>query len=115
MLKKLYWTSTILLCLSMLITGILYFVFYNTLVEYFNNYGYPTYLIYPLGILKIAGAMAIMYHRHIFLRDLAYAGFLYNFILAFFTHVMIKEFDPFPSIFLILLAISYFTGRKIRP
>jgi len=35
--------------------------------------------------------------------------------LAFFAHYMINEFDPFPTMSLILLFSSYFTGRKVRP
>lgn len=115
MLKKLYWSSTILLCAMMLLTGIFYFVFYDKLVVYFNSYDYPIYLIYPLAVLKILGALTILYHKQQFLRELAYAGFLYNFILAFFAHIMIGEMDPFPTISLLLLGVSYFTGKKIRP
>lgn len=112
--KNIYWISTILLFSMLLLTGILYFIFYDTLVIYFKRYGYPTYLIYPLGIAKILGSIIILYNRNKFLRKLAYTGFFFNFILAFFAHVMIGEFDPFPAISLILLLTSYFTGKKAR-
>jgi DoxX-like protein len=112
--KNIYWISTIILFSLLILTGILYFVFYDTLVAYFKRYGYPSYLIYPLGVAKIIGAVIILYNKNKFLIELAYAGFLFNFILAFFAHVMIGEFDPFPSISIILLLTSYFTGKKIR-
>ncbi|NND52211.1 MAG: DoxX family protein [Flavobacteriaceae bacterium] len=98
----------------MIITGLWYFVCYEDLVIYFESYGYPVYLIYPLAILKIAGSMVILININRFLVELAYAGFLFNFILAFFAHLMINEFDPFPTLSLILLIISYCTGKSIR-
>lgn len=96
-------------------TGILYFVYYDILVAYFKRYGYPIYLIYPLALAKIVGSIVILVNKNKLLKDLAYFGFFFNFILAFFAHYMIAEFDPFPTIFLVLLLISYFTGKKVRP
>jgi hypothetical protein len=87
-------------------------VYYNRLVAYFISYGYPTYLIYPLAIAKIVGSIVILFNKNKLLVELAYFGFFFNFILAFFAHVMIGEFDPFPTIFMILLLVSYFTGKK---
>jgi len=113
--KYIYWISTIVLFGMLIVTGILYFVYYDTLVIYFKSYGYPSYIIYPLAIAKIGGSVIILYNKHKFLKELAYMGFFYNFILAFFAHYMINEFDPFPAIFLILLVVSYFTGKKMRP
>ena len=113
--KYIYWISTILVFGEFIIAGIWYFLYYQDLVEYFNKYGYPTYLIYPLGIAKIIGSIVILWNKNKFLKELAYAGFFFNLILAFFAHFMIGEFDPFPTISLILLLVSYFTGRKIRP
>ena len=113
--KNIYWISTITLFSLLILTGVMYFIFYKTLVAYFTRYGYPIYLIYPLGIAKILGSIAILYNKNKFLKELAYAGFFFNFILAFFAHLMIGEFDPFPTISLILLLVSYFTGKKINP
>lgn len=114
-LKKAYWLSSIILFGFLIITGILYIAYYDTLAAYFMSYGYPTYLIYPLAIAKIIGSIIILYNKNTFFKELAYAGFFFNFILAFFAHAMIGEIDPFPTIFMILLLISYFTGKKIRP
>lgn len=113
--KTIYWVSTLILFGMMLATGILYFVFYDKLVDYFTSYGYPTYLIYPLAIAKIIGSIIILINKNKLLKELAYMGFFYNFILAFFAHLMINEFDPFPTISMTLLLLSYFTGKKVRP
>ncbi|MFK5959445.1 MAG: DoxX family protein [Lutibacter sp.] len=111
--KYLYWISTISLFSLLIITGFFYMVYYEKLVVYFVNYGYPIYLIYPLAIAKIMGALVILFYKKSLLKELAYAGFFFNFILAFFAHVMIAEVDPFPTIFMILLVISYVIGKKI--
>ena len=114
-MKDIYWITTITLFSMLILTGILYVVCYDRLVNYFNLYGYPIYIIYPLAVLKIIGSVVILYNKNKLLKELAYAGFFFNFILAFFAHYMVNEFDPFPTISLILLFISYFLGRKIRP
>ncbi len=113
--RHIYWISTIILFSMLILTGILYFVYYDKLVIYFKIYGYPTYIIYPLAVAKIVGSIVILYNKSMFLKEIAYIGFFFNFILAFFAHYMINEFDPFPTISLILLLISYFTGKKVRP
>lgn len=95
----------------LILTGFLYFVYYEELIIYFEKYGYPTYLIYPIGIAKILGSLVILYNKNKFLKELAYAGFFFNFILAFFAHIMVNEFDPFPTISMVLLLTSYFTQK----
>jgi len=112
--KKIHQIVTITLFSLLILTGILYFIFYDRLVAYFVSYGYPIYLIYPLAVAKIVGSITILYNKNKFLVALAYAGFFFNFLLAFFAHVMIGEFDPFPTISMGLLLVSYFTGLKSK-
>ena len=109
--RKIYYISTITLFSLLILTGILYFVYYSVLEDYFIKYGFPTYLIYPLGVAKILGSVVILYHKNSFLRELAYAGFFFNFVLAFFAHLMVNEFDPFPTISMVLLLTSYYTQK----
>jgi hypothetical protein len=113
--KQIYWISTITLFSMLILTGVLYFVCHDILVIYFKRYGYPTYLIYPLGVAKIIGSAVVLYDKNRVLKELTYAGFFFNFVLAFFAHYMVNEFDPFPTISLILLFTSYFSGKKVRP
>src|SRR5687767_2109840 len=53
--------------------------------ERFAALGYPTYLIYPLTTVKILGLIAIWSNRSITLREWAYAGFFFDFVLAMFA------------------------------
>ena len=73
--KYIYWIATIILFSMLILTGVLYIVCYDTLVDYFILYGYPTYLIYPLAVLKIVGSIMILTNKNMFLKELAYAGF----------------------------------------
>ncbi len=110
--KTIHQISTISLFSLLLLTGVLYFIYYGELVIYFERYGYPIYLIYPLAIAKIIGSLIVLFSKNDSLKELAYAGFFFNFVLAFFAHLMVSEFDPFPTISMVLLLVSYFTSDK---
>ena len=112
-LEILYWSSTVILCAMLILAGIIYLLFPEALVIYFKRYGYPTYLIHPLGFAKIIGSLIIILDKKKWLVEAVYFGFLFNFILAFFAHYMIDEFDPFPTFSLVLLFTSYFTRKKL--
>jgi len=111
--KTIHQITTYSLFSLLILTGILYFIFYEDLVMYFIRYGYPIYLIYPLASAKIVGSLVILFSKNLFLKELAYAGFFFNFVLAFFAHVMVGEVDPFPTISMVLLLTSYFTQKKL--
>ncbi len=112
--KTIYRITTLILFSLLILIGFSYIIFYEKLVIYFNSYGYPIYLIYPLAFAKIIGSIVILYNKNKFVIELAYAGFFFNFILAFFAHIMIGEIDPFPTIFMIMLLTSYFTRKKTQ-
>ncbi|MFK5878796.1 MAG: DoxX family protein [Flavobacteriaceae bacterium] len=107
--KTIHQITTYSLFFLLILTGVLYFIYYDVLVMYFEQYGYPAYLIYPLAIAKIVGSLVILFSKNLFFKELAYAGFFFNFVLAFFAHVMVGEVDPFPTISLVLLLTSYLT------
>ena len=107
--KTIHQISTYSLFSLLILTGVLYIIYYDVLVMYFERYGYPAYLIYPLAGVKIIGSLVILFSKSKFLIELAYSGFFFNFVLAFFAHLMVKEVDPFPTISLVLLLTSYFT------
>ncbi|MDC9723109.1 MAG: DoxX family protein [Urechidicola sp.] len=96
----------------LILIGVLYVIYYDVLVMYFERYGYPVYLIYPLAAAKIIGSLVILFNKNRVLVELTYAGFFFNFVLAFFAHLMVREVDPFPTISMILLLVSYFTRKK---
>lgn len=98
----------------MLASGIIYLVNYAEAAKIFNSLGYPAYLVYPLGIAKILGVIAILTKKSRTLKDLAYAGFFYDFILALAAHINARDGGfAFPVIALVLLIVSYAIDRKI--
>ncbi len=107
--KTIHQIATYSLFCLLILTGVLYVVYYDVMVLYFKRYGYPTYLIYPLVGAKIIGSFVILKSKNRLLVDFTYAGFFFNFVLAFFVHLMVRELDPFPTISLVLLLTSYFT------
>jgi len=67
-----------------------------------------------LAIAKILGIVAILTKMSNFLKHLAYAGFFFNFLLAFFAHIMIGDGDfPGALIAMLFLVVSYIYDRRI--
>ena len=111
--KVLYWVSTGLLSLMMLMSATMYFVRHQEIVDVFVSLSYPSYLIYPLAIAKVLGLIAIWTRKSTALREWAYAGFFFDFSLAVAAHLQVRDGDHIGGIMaLVLLAISYFSGRK---
>lgn len=50
-------------------------------------HGYPGYVVYPVAIAKLAGIGVILWGRSRTLTDLAFAGFLYDLMLALGAHL----------------------------
>ncbi len=114
--KIIYWIVTILLALMVLFSAGMYLFNHGEIVKAFTALGYPTYIIYPLAVLKISGLIVILtnFGRH--LKQWAYAGFFFNFVLAFFAHLMVGDGEQFGALMaLVLLLTSYFLGKTVRP
>jgi len=109
-----YWIATGLLTALILISAGLD-IFYNEMVsEAYIKFGYPTYIIYPLGFVKILGLIAIWAKKTNTLKKLAYAGFFFNFVLAFGAHINENDMGFLPAIIgIILLSISYMYNKTI--
>lgn len=98
----------------MMLSAGMYFFNHATIVETFEALGYPTYIIYPLAILKLLAVFTILYKKFTTLLEWAYAGLFFNFTLAFFAHVSINDGEHFGALIaIILLFTSYFTGKKL--
>jgi uncharacterized membrane protein len=91
------------------------YIFKNEMIQQaFTSFGYPTYLIFPLVILKIAAVIVLLTQKRSFLKKLVYAGLFYEFILAFFAHIMIKDGGQITALIAFALLItSYVFDNKI--
>lgn len=114
-LKIAYLISTGLISVLMLMSAGMYFFNNQMVSETFTGLGYPSYIIYPLGVAKILGIAAIWTNISKSLKEWAYAGFFFDLLLAFFAHFMIGDGESAPAmIAMILLVISYYTWSKMK-
>ncbi|MGI8554763.1 MAG: DoxX family protein [Pyrinomonadaceae bacterium] len=112
--RILYWIFTGLLCLLALGSAGMYIFNYPMVADIFTKLGYPTYIIYPLATAEILGVIAILTKKSKLLKDWAYAGFFYDFLLAASAHYFSGVPSPFLAIVgLVLLLGSYILDKKI--
>ena len=111
--KIIYWIVTGLFSAMMLMSAGMYFFNNEMVTEVFVKLGYPTYIIYPLAVAKILGVIAILSNASKKLKEWAYAGFFFDFILAASAHININDGEQMASIVaMVLLIASYIFGRK---
>ncbi len=112
--KWAYWISTGLLTALMLMSAGMYFFNHAEVSKVFANLGYPTHVIYPLAIAKILGLVAIWTNQSKALKEWAYAGFFFDFVLAFMAHIAINDGEFGGAVVAtILLFVSYFSWKKL--
>ena len=112
--RVIYWVVTGLLSLMMVLVAVTYFTQYEMVSETFTRLGFPNYLIYPLAIAKLLGIAAILTRKSECLKELAYAGFFFNFLLALSAHFNVGDGELAPSAIAILLLLSSrFFGKKV--
>jgi hypothetical protein len=112
--KIIYWVATGLLTAMMLMSAGMY-LFNNEMVsEVFTRLGYPTYLIYPLASAKVLGLVAIWTNKSKAIKEWAYAGFFFDFLLAFTAHLEVNDGESLPALVaMALLIVSYWFGKKV--
>ncbi len=109
-----YRISTGLFTLLMLFSAGMYFVQNDMVSETFLKLGFPTFIIYPLAIAKILGLIAIWTNKSAMLKEWAYAGFVFDLLLAITAHLAISDGEHYGAIVgLILVGVSYFYNRKL--
>ncbi|MFT6065612.1 MAG: hypothetical protein ACJAYY_000789 [Paraglaciecola sp.] len=113
--KIIYYATTGLLTLLLLFSVSQYFFNHEIIKEAFTNFGYPTYIIYPYAIIKLLGLITLWFVSNKSLKEWAYSGFFFAFILAFFAHYMVGDGEQIGALLAtILLFSSYFTWKKIN-
>ena len=112
--KIIYYISTALLTVIMLFSAGMYIFNHEAIAGFFTHLGYPTYIIYPLAILKILGLISLWFIKSKSLKEWAYAGFFFDFVLAFTAHVMVNDGGHMTALIaFIVLIISYISSKKI--
>lgn len=112
--KIIYWIATSLLALMMLFSSTMYVVANDQVSEVITGMGFPSWILYPLGVAKILGIIAIITKKSDMLKEWAYAGFFFTFSLAISGHIMAADEGQYGAMFaIVLLLTSYFTGKKM--
>jgi hypothetical protein len=113
--RIIYYVATALLTVMMLFSISMYFFKHDDIEVAFTHFGYPTYLIYPYGVIKLVGIVLLWLPGLYSLKEWAYSGFFFAFILAFFAHYMINDGEHMGALMaLILLMVSYIFYRRIK-
>ncbi|MCF6297202.1 MAG: DoxX family protein [Flavobacteriaceae bacterium] len=112
--KIIYWVATGLLSAMMLMSAGMYLFNNAEMSETFTKLGFPTYIIYPLAILKILGIIVILTNKSRTIKEWAYVAFFFNFILALSAHLNANDGEFAPAILaIIFLIVSYIYNKKL--
>jgi len=114
--KIVYWITTGLVALVYLGGGAFYIFAHQMVVGMYEGLlHYPTYIIWPLAILKIVGAVVILWRPSTFLSDFAYAAMFWHLLLAASAHFSVGDPGWPPAVIAwILLIVSFLTQNRVR-
>lgn len=114
-IKTIYYGSTGLLSLLLTGSAIAYVLNYDFFYASFTSLGYPTYLIYPIALAKISAVITLWLPNKPNLKEWAYAGLCYDFLLALSAHLNVNHDEYISAIVaLLILFMSYFSYHKIK-
>jgi hypothetical protein len=112
-IKKIaYWISTGIFCLIFLFSAYIHLFKHSQVVNFYENLGFPTWIIYPSGIAKVFGVIAVISKKSKLLKEWAYAGFFFDASLALTAHYVVG--DGAGSMALIAL-ITLVSSRIFEP
>jgi hypothetical protein len=121
MIRKIaYWTSTTIVAV-MLLFALSYLTGSEQVVSGFTKSGYPQHLRIVLGIAKPAAAIVLLLPGLALLKEWAYAGATFTWVMAFIAHYSTGEAVQVwgtPLALLAFLIVSYVTrpaSRRLMP
>src|SRR5262245_31123997 len=114
--KIAYWVSTSLMAVSLL-SSLTYLTGSEQVVAGFAKAGYPTQLRIVLGLAKPAAAIVLLVPGFVLLKEWAYAGVTFAWVMALITHYTGGDGPKvwvMPAVLLVLLVVSYLTRPPSR-
>lgn len=113
-MKIAYWIFTGLLCAMMLLAGAVEIFMFDESAKVVAQLGFPHFIAYVLPVTKLAGVAAILSGISLTLKEWAYAGFFFDFVLAALAHYFSGVDTAIPAIVaIVLLMASYFLDKKV--
>lgn len=117
MVRKIaYWSSTAIAAV-MLLFGLSYLTGSEQVVSGFAKAGYPQHLRIVLGIAKPAAAIVLLLPGLALLKEWAYVGAAFAWVMAFIAHYSAGDgvqVWSLPLALLVLLSVSYVTRPPSR-
>jgi hypothetical protein len=113
--KIAYWASTVIVA-GLLLMSLTYLTGSEEVVKGFAKAGYPQHLRIVLGLAKPAAAIVLLLPGFALLKEWAYAGATFAWIMASISAYSSEEglIWTVPLALLALLAVSYFTRPSSR-
>lgn len=112
--KIIYYTVTGLFTAHMLMTVGMYLFNSEMVGEVFESLGFPAGMVYPLALAKVLGLIAIWTNKSRLLKELAYAGFAIDFVMASVSHAIAGDGGAIaPIVALVMAGVSFFYHRKL--
>jgi hypothetical protein len=110
--RAIYITSTVILVLEILAGALMDLAHLPLVVQDVRSIGYPTYVLYIVGVWKLLALGALLWRRFPRLREWAYAGVFFEMSGAVASHVLagdpIGRFAP-PLAFTFLTLVSWWS------
>jgi len=113
-IKIAHYVSTGLLTALMLMSAGMYIFNHTEIAKTFLGLGFPDWLLYPLATAKILGLLALWFSKSDSLKEWAYAGFVFNALLAFGAHISVNDGEFAGALMaLVFVIVSYGTWKKL--
>ncbi len=111
-----FWLPNGFMVLMMMFSGVMYLVQSAEIAKIFAELQYPAYTLYFNATAKILGGLAIILPQvPRFLKEWAYAGYLYIILLA--LQAVVMTMPGFPWIMIVSLAVwtlAYWQFKKLE-
>ena len=111
--KIIYWITTGIVAAMMFLSAYMYLTQNPELVKNFQSIGFPLFFVTILGVAKLLGAIVLVAPVGRTLKEWAYAGFIFIFIGATWTHIVTSTPFFMPVILLAILSVSYLFWTKL--
>ena len=114
--RIIYYIVTGLFTAQMLFAIFTYLFNTEMVAEMFTSLGVPQEVIYPLSLAKFLGLVAIWTNKSRMLKELAYACFALDFVMAATAHAMAGDGGaPWLIAPLALVSLSFIFHRRVFP
>ncbi len=108
-----HWIFTGLLSALLLMSASMYIMNHDEIAVAFIVLGFPIWIIYPLAIAKILGVAMLLTKWKEWLTEWAYAGILFNVLLAMTAHFTVEDGEQMGAIIGLILMIGSYATWKI--